>query len=229
MTRHRLARIFIFAAIACSLVLNGAGVAQTAYAAPRGQGQTAPAPPPVVPAKQVKPAPPPAPPPAPGVAKPVPPPPPPAPAAPRTPPTLPPDAANVRLDLTIADTYSGAEVKKTVSMLVMSGRSGQIRTSNVLFVNSLDPGVPSVGVSVLLNVDANVQTYPNGAITVFITFEYRPAPGNADQIGRSPSPAQLTESLNLLLHDGKPLVVSQSADPATDRKVTVELTATILK
>ena len=110
-------------------------------------------------------------------------------------------------------------MKKTVSMLVMSGRSGAIRTQNTL------PG----GVNVHLNVDASVQAYPGGAVTVTITFNYMPAPDPADQVGKNPSPAQLSESLNLLLRDGKPLVVSQSADPATDRKVTVELTATIMK
>jgi hypothetical protein len=35
--------------------------------------------------------------------------------------------------------------------------------------------------------------------------------------------------LTVALRDGQKLVVSQSADPATDRKVTVEVTATILK
>jgi hypothetical protein len=32
-----------------------------------------------------------------------------------------------------------------------------------------------------------------------------------------------------LLDDGKPLVVSQSADPSSDRKVRVELKATIVR
>ena len=32
-----------------------------------------------------------------------------------------------------------------------------------------------------------------------------------------------------MLENGKPLIVSQSADAATDRKVTVELKATILR
>ena len=41
-------------------------------------------------------------------------------------------------------------------------------------------------------------------------------------------PGRLHESITVRLTNGKPLVVSQSADPASDRKVTVELTATIL-
>jgi hypothetical protein len=189
------------------------------------QGPTTPAPPakpaappspPASPPPAAKPpAPPPPPPASPPTAKPVPPPPP---AAPRAP-MLSPDAANIRLDLTIADTFSGTPVKKTVSLLVMSGRSGQIRTSNVL---------PGSG-PVQLNVDAHVQAFPNDLITVSLTFEYRPASNTGEPQTQGRVPPHLEESLNLLLRDGKPLLVSQSADPATDRKVTVELTATVLK
>ena len=39
----------------------------------------------------------------------------------------------------------------------------------------------------------------------------------------------LQESITVLLNDGKPLVISQSADSISDRKVTVEVRATIVK
>jgi hypothetical protein len=39
----------------------------------------------------------------------------------------------------------------------------------------------------------------------------------------------LTEQLSVFLTDGKPLLVSQSADPRGDRKVTVQVTATVMK
>jgi hypothetical protein len=35
--------------------------------------------------------------------------------------------------------------------------------------------------------------------------------------------------LSVILESGKPMVVSQAADPTSDRKITVEVTATILK
>jgi hypothetical protein len=38
-----------------------------------------------------------------------------------------------------------------------------------------------------------------------------------------------SESLNLMVTDGKPVIASQSADPRSDRKVTVEVTATVVK
>ena len=40
---------------------------------------------------------------------------------------------------------------------------------------------------------------------------------------------RIQENLSVNLEDGKALVVSQSADPVSDRQVTVEVRATILK
>ena len=41
--------------------------------------------------------------------------------------------------------------------------------------------------------------------------------------------SQLNERLSLVLESGKPMIVSQAADPVSDRKITVEVTATILR
>jgi hypothetical protein len=128
--------------------------------------------------------------------------------------------ANIRLDLAITDTYGGSPLKKTVTMLIRSGQNSRIRTSNNL-----------AGWEVKLNVDATVRSHrvtPNGPsfIEAQVTFEYTPAQQPAFEGARTP-PAQLHESIDVVLLDGKPLVVSQSADPATDRRVTVELTATL--
>jgi len=143
---------------------------------------------------------------------------------------MPPEATmNVRLDLTITDTYTDTPAVKTVTMLLASGESSMIRTSNVL---------PN-GFQVELNVDANVNLFQPDTIRVRVTFEYTPAQmelggvappveGQLNRDGRI-RPAQLNESLTVWLKDGVPLMVSQSADPATDRKVSVELKATVVK
>jgi hypothetical protein len=39
----------------------------------------------------------------------------------------------------------------------------------------------------------------------------------------------LNEQITLILVPGKPMTISQAADPVSDRRITVELTATILK
>ena len=128
---------------------------------------------------------------------------------------------NIRLDLTITDTYAESPSTKTVTMLIMDGQRGVIRTANRL---------PNGGSSVQLNVDAyaDLLTDRSGRIRLRLTFEYTPAqstPPDARPIG----PAELTESLTVVLEDGKKLVISQSADPLTARRVTVEVSAAVQK
>ena len=152
-------------------------------------------------------------------------------------PALPTVTANVKLDLTITDTYTGTPVKKTVSMLILNGSNGMIRTANRL----------ANGSQVGLNVDAAAMIHQGGLITIRLTFEYTPAQGGGPSVSTREQietartqlaekglsltfqPAELHESISVVLQDGKPLLVSQSADPTTDRKVTVEVMATILK
>ncbi|NQW04752.1 MAG: hypothetical protein HQ485_12080 [Acidobacteria bacterium] len=133
-----------------------------------------------------------------------------------------PPTTNIRLELTITDTHTGMPVVKSVSLLVLTNNSGMIRTSN--------PGNGGSEMAIL-NVDANAAAYQNGTVAVRMTFEFTPAPvpvTDDENRGRR-YPPRLNESITVLLKDGIPMLVSQSADPATDRKVTTELTATILK
>ena len=116
--------------------------------------------------------------------------------------------------------------QKTVTMLVANRQSGRIRTSRVTpggFVN----GQPFDSANFVLNLDAQVSVYISGNIAVSATFEYRPPQETGDGIA-TPVPS-LNETLQVVLKDGQRLVVSQSADPVTDRRVTVELMATVLK
>lgn len=128
-----------------------------------------------------------------------------------------PAATNIRLELLITDTFTGTPVKKSVSLLILTGNSGMIRTMNT-----------GMGGAATLDVDAIAAAYQNGMVATRITFQYQPAPvTEGDLAGKRPP--TLNESITVVLMDGKPMAISQSADPATDRKVTAELTATILK
>jgi hypothetical protein len=46
---------------------------------------------------------------------------------------------------------------------------------------------------------------------------------------RAPARRDIRQSLVLIFDSGKSLVISQATDPISDRRVTVEVTATILK
>jgi hypothetical protein len=87
-------------------------------------------------------------------------------------------------------------------------------------------GVPTVmGSGPILNVDVTPETLANSRVRVRLGLEYRPGSMESDK----GSPLHINERVSFVLEDGKPLVVSQTPDPASDRTVKVELKATILK
>ncbi|HXT70088.1 MAG TPA: hypothetical protein VN700_10060 [Vicinamibacterales bacterium] len=150
-----------------------------------------------------------------------------------TPPTMPPSLAavaglqagsmqNVQLAIRISDSFSSeVQTTKTVTMLVADYQSGQIRSS--------------VGES-LINVDARPAIQRDGRIKLQLTVEYRPdlMAEQYEQLAKASKGSgvrvtMLTESLTLMVADGKPTLVSQSSDPRGDRKVSLEVTATIVK
>lgn len=128
-------------------------------------------------------------------------------------------STNVRLEMKISDTLTGQAVTKEVTMIIQSGSNGRIRTESIV----------AQKFRVNLNIDAATTAYASGVVRTNVTFEYSPAPANAASGEQPAQIPQLNESISVILQDGKPMIVSQSADPMTARKVTVELTATILK
>lgn len=146
--------------------------------------------------------------------------------------------ANVQIELTISDqTGSGPVEKKTVSMIAASGTWGKIRAAGVARPNSTTGNVP-VG----LNVDARPFVMAEGVVQVELTLGYNPLSQQAlaDYDPQKPQPGmpmppsqirptELNQSLTVVLQNGKPLIVSQAADPVSDRKIIVEVKATVLK
>ena len=124
---------------------------------------------------------------------------------------------NVQVELTLTD-YVGTEApaKKTVSMIVSSGNWGKIRNT------AARVGPNQIG----LNVDARPLVSADGIIQLELTLYYYPPQGKPDV---PVLPTELNQSLTVALQNAKPMMVSQAADPASDRKVTVEVKATVLK
>jgi hypothetical protein len=121
---------------------------------------------------------------------------------------------NVRVDVTLTDTLaSESPAKKTVTIVVVDGNAGAIRSTSG----------PQT-----LNVDVQPHVRSDGKIFVSFSLQYYPEAGPGPA-GPGRVPAVLNESLSVIVADGKPMVVSQSADPRSDRKVAVELTATVVK
>jgi hypothetical protein len=125
---------------------------------------------------------------------------------------------NIKLDLTISDQRgASAPTIKTVTMVLADRGNGRIRTQGEVRAAGSNRSYPT------LNVDAQPEVTRDNRVKVNVILEYKSASSDAEES------ATISESMTVILDDGKPLVVSQSADPYSDRKVKIELKATFLK
>jgi hypothetical protein len=128
---------------------------------------------------------------------------------------------NLQIEITISDQLgTQTPEKKVVSMLVADATFGLIRAS----ADAQRTGVGMVGTG--LNVDARPTVLEGDRILLELTVEYTPFRESGQVTQR---PTVLTEKLTVILQSGKPLIVSQAADPVADRKMSVEVRASILK
>jgi hypothetical protein len=130
--------------------------------------------------------------------------------------------ANVRVELTITDQRGTAPAAaKTVSMLLADRFNGRVRTSgNVKVGAGFQP--------ITLNVDAQPEILRDSRIRVQVSLEYRAHNAESGPPEDAP-PGGLVEQFSVILEDGKSMLITQSADPATDRKVRVEMKAALVK
>ena len=129
---------------------------------------------------------------------------------------------NIRIDLTITDQAGpGTAEKRTVSMLVADKKVGSIRSQGRVVT-------AGQATAVTLNIDATPAILKDGQMRLDLGLEYVPRPGS-DNATSGEGRGSLNQRLSLLVESGRPLVISQASDPTSDRKISVELTATILK
>jgi hypothetical protein len=132
---------------------------------------------------------------------------------------------NVQIELTLTDQLGvNPAEKKTVSMIASSGSWGKIRSMGTIRPEGDSP------YPVVLNVDARPFVSTDGPVQLELTFEYVPLKSTGDvKEGARQRPSGINQSQTVILQSGKPLIVSQAADPISDRKVVVEVKATVLK
>jgi len=129
---------------------------------------------------------------------------------------------NIKLDLTITDqTGPGEPGKRTVTMILADRHDGSIRSGGSVMVSGHR-------IDVTLNVDARPVIVNDNRIRLDLTLEYAPKPVTENATSGE-GRAHLTERLGLIIDPGKSMVISQASDPTSDRKIVVELLATILK
>jgi hypothetical protein len=127
---------------------------------------------------------------------------------------------NVQIEITISDQAgSSAPERKVVTLLAADQTMGRVRAN----AHAQQANVGFVGTE--LNVDARPIVMDNDRILLELTLEYSP-------LRQSPvtqQPTNLNEQISVILQNGKSLTISQAADPVSDRKMTVEVKATVLK
>jgi hypothetical protein len=136
---------------------------------------------------------------------------------------------SARFDITITDTGVGKPITKTVSLNVSTAGSGSIRTTGV--IPGPEPATPgnvqvfAKPTVVPLNVDVKgVNVMANGQIRAQVVVEYQPYIENAPR-----QPSVITASSMTEFANGVKTLILQAADPLSDRRTTIEVTATILK
>jgi hypothetical protein len=134
-------------------------------------------------------------------------------------------AENVRVEVTITEQRGkAAPTRKLVTIIGADGFRNAIRSQETFF--------PPLDVP--LNVDITPFILDNGRIRLGINLEYdlpgvQIKPQAGMDMERVLTKSAIRENLWLILDSGKPLVAAQSADPVSDRQVTVEVRATVLK
>ena len=148
----------------------------------------------------------------------------PAPPAPPAPPRREGQPINVKVELNITeDGGAGAPIKKSVVAVVADGYNGFVRQQGVAQSGAAPRSIP-------LNLDAFPVILANGKIRLTCSIQYTAgAAGTTSAPGDARAGTDIRQSLVLNLESGKPLVISQGTDPIGDRRVTVEVTATILR
>jgi hypothetical protein len=144
----------------------------------------------------------------------------------------------VRFDLTITDTGGPKPVTKTMTLTMATGFNevGSIRAGATIPGIIVDRGyntdkdgriqpIPPATLVLPLNFDVRQPTvYDDMSVRASVTVEYQPVPAD----GKTP-PTTVRASSTSVFENGKKTVLLQAADPVSDRRTTIEVTATVLK
>jgi hypothetical protein len=137
---------------------------------------------------------------------------------------------NIQIEITIIDQVgTDTPLKKTLNVIAADAGSGSVRSKVTVPVprNPADPK-DVMYQDLPLNVDIRPEVTENkNRLRARLILNYETLYPSKTS-GVPPVRSVVFVDQHVMLDNGKPLLVSQSADATTDRKVSVELKATIL-
>ncbi|MBA2303248.1 MAG: hypothetical protein H0W08_11500 [Acidobacteria bacterium] len=130
-------------------------------------------------------------------------------------------AVNIRVEVTISEQVGQASpAKKVVTLMTSDRQNGSIRSGG-----SVRAGERYRSVSI--NVDARPTMLRDSLMRLDVALEYQPQTTAA--ASAEPGLWTVNERVNVVLESGKAVVISETFDPTSDRRLTVELKATLLR
>ena len=130
-------------------------------------------------------------------------------------------ALNVRIEITILEqTGQAAPAKKVVTLLTSDRQNGSIRSGGTVRAGEQRRAVA-------INVDARPTLLRENSMRLDLALEYQPqVPAG---IAAEPGLWTVKEHVNVVVESARPLLVSETFDPTSDRRVTVEVKATVVR
>jgi hypothetical protein len=132
---------------------------------------------------------------------------------------------NIKVDVKITDLRGGQPAAtKAVSLTVANGESGSAR-SQVEAVY----GKTEVSRIAFLKTDVrpDIDRFDGQKIRLRLSLEYNLI-DSSDAVAKPPV-TTVQDALTFVLDNGRPLVVAETAEPGSDRRVRLEVTATVLR
>lgn len=126
------------------------------------------------------------------------------------------ESLNIRYQIVIRETGGTQPRTKTVGLTMGLGSESSVRAQGTAPSRTTHP----------LNVDIAPVALRGNRVRTRVGIEYTPQMPEGTQ---GPPPLFVRESLTVWLEGGKPMMISEAADPLTDRRISVEVTATIIR
>jgi hypothetical protein len=123
-----------------------------------------------------------------------------------------PEPINIRYEVVVFDKGGDQPARKVVTILAALGEMSMVRADR----NESFPGNP-------LGVDVTPSSVRGGKVMTKVGISYVPLPNVKE------SALQISQNTTLWMDSGKPTVITEAADPISDRRIIVEVTATILR